>query len=371
MGAEQTNSSINIADKAMLKIYRRLVPGEHPEIEMTRFLTEVAGFANTPKLLGDIEYVETDGTRWALGLAQEFVRSQGSGWEHAVHYLDRVFDAARVVDPGAGAPTTTERHAIYAEQMRILARRIAEMHQALAIDTEDPAFKRETLTEKDLAAWRQRFLGDAEATFDALQAAQRTASEAEAPILRDLLARRADCLETFKKLAEGPVTAMKTRIHGDLHLGQILVAQNDFYIIDFEGEPARSLEERRAKGSPLRDVAGMLRSFDYAAGATLNKLAEQDPDGVARVRADAADWKRLVQETFMASYSQAIAGCPSWPADPAEAERLLKLFLLDKVLYEIRYEAANRPAWLRIPLAGLAEILDSPAAPKEKALVPA
>ena len=191
------------------------------------------------------------------------------------------------------------------------------------------------------------------------------------PILRDLLARRADCLETFKTLADGPVTAMKTRIHGDLHLGQILVVQNDFYIIDFEGEPARSLEERRAKGSPLRDVAGMLRSFDYAAGATLNKLAEQDPDGVARVRADAADWKHLVQETFMASYSQAIAGCPSWPADPAEADRLLKLFLLDKVLYEIRYEAANRPAWLRIPLAGLAEILDSPAAPKEKALVPA
>jgi maltose alpha-D-glucosyltransferase/alpha-amylase len=107
------------------------------------------------------------------------------------------------------------------------------------------------------------------------------------------------------------------------------------------------------------------------AGATLNKLAEQDPDGVARVRADAADWKHLVQETFMASYSQAIAGCPSWPEDPAEADRLLKLFLLDKVLYEIRYEAANRPAWLRIPLAGLAELLDSPAAPKEKALVPA
>ena len=371
MGADQTNSSINIADKAMLKIYRRLVPGEHPEIEMTRFLTEVAGFANIPKLLGDIEYVEADGTRWALGLAQEFVRSQGSGWEHAVHYLDRVFDAARVVEPGVGAPTATERHAIYAEQMRILARRIAEMHQALAVETADPAFRRETLSEKDLAAWRQRFLGDAEATFDALQAAQKTASEADALILKDLLSRRADCLETFKKLADGPVTAMKTRIHGDLHLGQILVVQNDFYVIDFEGEPARSLEERRAKGSPLRDVAGMLRSFDYAAGVTLNKLAEQDPDGVARVRADAAEWKRLVQETFMASYSDAIAGCPSWPADPAEAERLLKLFLLDKVLYEIRYEAANRPAWLRIPLAGLAEILDSPAAPKEKALVPA
>jgi maltose alpha-D-glucosyltransferase/alpha-amylase len=140
---------------------------------------------------------------------------------------------------GRRAPTT-ERHAIYAEQMRILARRIAEMHQALAIDTEDPAFKRGNLTRR---IWRlaPALPRDAEATFDALQAAQKTVSEAEVPILRDLLARRADCLETFKTLAEGPVTAMKTRIHGDLHLGQILVVQNDFYIIDFEASrPAAS-----------------------------------------------------------------------------------------------------------------------------------
>ena len=287
-----------------------------------------------------------------------------------MHYLDRVFDAARVVEPGVGAPTATERHAIYAEQMRILARRIAEMHQALAVETADPAFKRETLSEKDLAAWRQRFLQDGEATFDALQAAQKTASEADALILKDLVSRRADCLETFKKLADGPVTAMKTRIHGDLHLGQILVVQNDFYVIDFEGEPARSLEERRAKGSPLRDVAGMLRSFDYAAGVTLNKLAEQDPDGVARVRADAG-LEAPGPGDLHGELQPGHRRLPILAGDPAEAERLLKLFLLDNVLYEIRYEAANRPAWLRIPLAGLAEILDSPAAPKEKALVPA
>ena len=131
------------------------------------------------------------------------------------------------------------------------------------------------------------------------------------------------------------------------------MVQNDFYIIDFEGEPARSLEERRAKDRRCAMSPGMLRSFDYAAGATLNKLAEQDPDGVARVRADAADWKRLVQELSWRAIARPSPAAPSWPADPAEADRLLKLFLLDKVLYEIRYEAANRPAWLRIPLAGL------------------
>jgi len=369
MGAEQTNSSINIADRAVLKIYRRLVPGEHPEIEMSRYLTEVANFANTPKLLGYIEYADRDGTTWALGLAQEFVRSQGPAWEHAIHYLDRVFDTARVVDKAAEA-TTTERHAIYAEQMRILARRIAEMHRALAIDSKDPAFAPEPMTEQDLATCRQAMLKDAEATFNALEAAQATAGEADRPVLKELLARRSECLDSIKALTERPVTALKTRIHGDLHLGQILVVQNDFYIIDFEGEPARSLAERRAKGSPVRDVAGMLRSFDYAAGATLNRLAEQDPDGVGRVRADAEAWNKLIQETFMTSYAQAIAGCSSWPADPAGVDRLLKLFLLEKVLYEIRYEVANRPAWLRIPLAGLSAILGG-APVKEKELVPA
>jgi maltose alpha-D-glucosyltransferase/alpha-amylase len=345
------------------------VPGEHPEIEMSRYLTEVANFANTPKLLGYIQYADRDGTAWALGLAQEFVRSQGPAWEHAIHYLDRVFDAARVVDKAAEA-TPTERHAIYAEQMRILARRIAEMHRALAIDSKDPAFAPEPITQQDLAACREAMLKDADATFNALEGAQGAASEADRPLLKELLARRSECLDGIKALTERPVTALKTRIHGDLHLGQILVVQNDFYLIDFEGEPARSLAERRAKGSPVRDVAGMLRSFDYAAGATLNKLAEQDPEGVGRVRADAEAWNKLIQETFMTSYTQAIAGCPSWPADPAEVDRLLKLFLLEKVLYEIRYEAANRPAWLRIPLAGLSAILGGAPA-KEKELVPA
>jgi maltose alpha-D-glucosyltransferase/alpha-amylase len=368
MGAEQTNSSINIADKAVLKIYRRLVSGQHPEIEMTRFLTEVAGFANTPRLLGDVTYVQPDGTQWALGLAQEFVRTQGSAWEHAAHYLDRLFDAAHVVETEAAS--STERHAIYAEQVRILARRIAEMHRALAIDSPDPDFRPEPATAQDMAAWRRQLIEGAETSFDAMQAARTMASETDASLLEALLARRRDCIAGIEALAAAPVKALKTRIHGDLHLGQILVVQNDFYIIDFEGEPARSLEERRAKGSPVRDVAGMLRSFDYAAEAALRKLAEQDANGVERVRGKAGEWKRLVQSTFLTSYGQAIAGCPSWPAEPAEAERLLQLFLLDKVLYEIRYEAANRPAWLRIPLAGLVQILES-AAMKETALVPA
>ncbi len=371
IGGEQSNSSINIADKAVLKIYRRLAAGEHPEIEMTRFLTERAGYANTPKLLGDLEYVERDGTRWALGLLQEFVRSQGSGWAHAVSYLDRVFDALRVVDPKAEPTAPEERHAIYLEQARILGRRIAELHRALASDSSDPAFAPEPIGAEDLAAWQKRFVGAVGPTFDALESALKSGGEAQAAGLAALVERREECIACFTALTGQPVHAMKTRVHGDLHLGQILVVQNDFHVIDFEGEPARTLEERRAKGSPLRDLAGMLRSFEYAGSAALLQLADRDPDGYGRVLPYAEEWKRLVQGAFMGSYGEAIAGCVSWPEDPAEVDRLLNLFLIDKVLYEIRYEAANRPAWLRIPMAGLAAILDGAAKAKERALVPA
>src|SRR5262249_16772768 len=157
IGGEQSNSSINIAYKAGVEIYRRPLFAEHPEIEMTRFLTETGGYANTPKLLGDIEYEGRDGSRSALGLMQEFVRSQGSGWEHAISYLDRVFDALRVVGAGGEPVAAAERHAIYLEQVRILARRIAELHRALASNDELPAFKPEPISAQDLSVLQKRF----------------------------------------------------------------------------------------------------------------------------------------------------------------------------------------------------------------------
>jgi maltose alpha-D-glucosyltransferase / alpha-amylase len=302
---------------------------------------------------------------------QEFVRSQGSGWEHAISYLDRVFDALRVVDAKVEPIEPTERHAIYLEQVRILARRIAELHLALASNDQIPAFKPEPISAQDLMLLQKRFSEASSAAFSALQVAQKNAAEPDASRLAALAARRGECIECFAALSQEPLTAMKTRIHGDLHLGQILVVQNDFHVIDFEGEPARTLAARRAKGSPLQDVAGMLRSFEYASWAALHKIADRDPDGLSRLLPHAEEWKRLVRSTFMDSYREAIAGCVSWPANAEEADRLLNLFLLDKVLYEIRYEAANRPSWLRIPLAGLAEILDGAAKIKERTLEPA
>jgi maltose alpha-D-glucosyltransferase / alpha-amylase len=305
-----------------------------------------------------------------MGLVQEFVRSQGSGWDHAISYLDRVFDTLRVVDHKAEEVSERERHAIYLEQVRILARRIAEMHRALSSDAANPEFRPERVTAAEVDGWRRQLLDSAEATFDVLQAARKSASEADAAKIADIAGRKKECTECLAALAEGPVTASKIRIHGDLHLGQILVAQNDFYVIDFEGEPARPLAERRAKSLAYRDVAGMLRSFEYAGWSALHKLADRDNEGFARLLPRADAWRQLVQATFLETYREAIAGCSCYPAEPAEADRLLKLFLLDKLLYEIRYEAANRPTWLRIPLSGLGPILDSAAKTKEKTLVP-
>jgi maltose alpha-D-glucosyltransferase/alpha-amylase len=177
-------------------------------------------------------------------------------------------------------------------------------------------------------------------------------AEAEA-----LLKQRKACLERIKQLTDQPVTASKTRLHGDYHLGQVLVAQNDFYILDFEGEPARPLDERRAKTSPLKDVAGMLRSFDYAAWSAVLTEAEFDPSGTEIVLSLAERWRQSTEDAFLASYRETIAGCSSYPDDPGEAQRLLELFLLEKALYEICYEAANRPGWLTIPIKGVAGLL--------------
>jgi maltose alpha-D-glucosyltransferase/alpha-amylase len=154
------------------------------------------------------------------------------------------------------------------------------------------------------------------------------------------------------------VEAMKTRCHGDLHFGQVLVAQNDFYFVDFEGEPTRTVEERRAKQIPLRDVAGMLRSLDYAAASAQREGGNIRPESRALVASWAEDWRKRARATYMQGYQDAIGDCPSYPADPAAAKGFLDLFLLEKALYEINYEAANRPTWVRIPLDGVLEMIE-------------
>ncbi len=358
LGVEQSNSSVLIDDRVMLKIYRRLQPGIHPEIEVGRFLTEVAGFANTPPLLGTIEHVQEDGTSTALASATGFVANQGDGWRFTLDYLDRELDEMRVM-PASDEPRSAEDvHESYLPLARLLGQRTAEMHKAFAVDTDDPAFAREPIEEADLVAWAERATTEGEHAFATLERALGDLREEDRALAEAILGERQAILEEIRQLARGPIDAAKTRLHGDYHLGQVLAAVGDFMIIDFEGEPRRSVEERRRKASPLRDVAGMLRSFDYAGWASLMRFAESDPGAAESLLPAALAWRDTAIEAFLEGYRGTIVDCPSYPQEPAQAERLLRLFLIEKVLYEIGYEAANRPLWLRIPVRGLAGLFN-------------
>jgi maltose alpha-D-glucosyltransferase / alpha-amylase len=346
-----------------------LAPGAHPDIEIGRFLVEKARFANTPPLLGAIERVGADGRTTALAAAFGFVRNQGDGWVYTVEYLQRTLDQLRLVAAAEGAGSAApadEPHAFYLAQARVLGQRTAELHRALATPTNDPAFAAEPITRADLKAWQRSVRHQAEAAFNALRQAVPALQGADRDQAQKLLARRHACHARIDALTKAETTAIKTRIHGDYHLGQVLVAQNDFYILDFEGEPARPLAERRAKSSPLKDVAGMVRSFDYAASAAVMNLADVDAGSVALVQTLAEAWRQATEQAFLETYRETIAGCPSWPEDDGVVRRLLDLFLLEKALYEICYEAANRPNWIRIPLKGVTKLLASEATPDDQ-----
>jgi len=348
--AEQSNTSALIGELAVLKIYRRLVRGVHPELEIGRFLAEVADFPNTPPLLGAAEHVDPEGRPTALAILQGFVRNQGDGWSYTLDYLDRALEDVRLAAPQALAPSL-DRYGIYLQQAATLGRRTAELHRALATPTEDPAFRIEPIAKADLQAWRASARRQAEAAFAAL-------ARVDAPEAAALLARRDEVMARFDALGAAAPAAAKSRLHGDYHLGQVLVVKDDWFVIDFEGEPARPLDERRAKSSPLRDVAGMLRSFDYAAHAAAARIAP-DSDSLARVRPHLALWRDAVCDAFLGAYRAASEGAPGFPAEPAEAARLIAFFTLEKALYEIAYEAANRPAWIGIPAAGALRALES------------
>ena len=288
------------------------------------------------------------------------MRNQGDGWQYTTEYLHRELERLRLAASAGDSAVELEdddAHGFYLTRARVLGQRTAEMHRAFAIPTKDPAFAAEPITAHDLQAWGKAVRKQAEAAFAALRHALRRLEPGPKAEGEALLKQRNACLERIGQLTERPVKASKTRLHGDYHLGQVLVAQNDFYILDFEGEPARPLKERRAKTSPLKDVAGMLRSFDYAAWSAVLTQAEFDPTSTEVVLALAERWRKATEDAFLEAYRATIEGCASYPEDQGEARQLLEIFLLEKALYEICYEAANRPGWLTIPLKGVASLL--------------
>jgi len=355
LSAEQSNSSLIVGDQAVLKLVRHLSAGIHPEAEMTRYLTE-RGFANTAPLLGEVARFDADGTPNTMLLVQGFIRNQGDGWRWTLDFLSRVLNSAEVIDPHGHIEDIADALAGYGNFAAAIGHRLAELHAALAAPTDSPAFAPEKATAADIDRWSDGVRAQLDAALSALSAVANWPDEETAAAAAALARQRAALIVAIGTLARAAASeTLKTRVHGDFHLGQVLVSSGDAYIIDFEGEPARPLKERRAKTSPLRDVAGLLRSFDYAvavASGRVNGAAETSP-GQATVLDRFAD---DAATAFLSAYRAGHAESATQWATEANERALLDLFLLEKAAYEICYETANRPAWLGIPVDGLARI---------------
>jgi maltose alpha-D-glucosyltransferase / alpha-amylase len=348
--ALSSNTIVTLGERLFLKGYRRLRPGENPELEVGRFLTEVAGFANCVPVAGAVEYLSGDGTTMTLGLLQGFVANQGDGWAYTLDYLERFLEDYRTAP---GEPPA-DVHGGYLALTHTLGQRTGELHRALAARTGDPAFDPEDVVPEDVTEWKQRTRAEAKITFDLLEERFAALAEPARAEARILLERSAEVLAHIESFPAPAGAMRKIRFHGDYHLGQVLLAKNDFVIIDFEGEPARPLEERRRKSSPLRDVAGMLRSFNYARWAALKRAVQTDED-FAKLAPLAQAWEDDTRKAFLSAYEEGARAAGLY-GSVAEARRMLGLFELEKALYELRYEINNRPDWVRIPLAGILSV---------------
>jgi len=356
-GTPGSNSSVRLGDRLFLKVYRRLHIGINPEIEIGRFLTDIAHFAHTIPVAGSIEYENQAGERMAIGMLQGFVVNQGDGWSYTVDYLDRFLEEQRRA-PG-GVSESAEVHGAYLALIRTLGLRTAQLHRAFATPSGNPAFEPEEVAVEDLQAWADGVQREARDTLALLEARRETLGGSTAEMANQLIDGQSALAERVAKLLPHHMTAKKIRHHGDFHLGQVLVARNDFVIIDFEGEPARPFEERRRKHSPLRDVAGMLRSFSYAADAALVRMNGDRVEERSRLEASLRNWESQVRGVFLASYAGEISGSgllDDWNA----VSGLLKLFEMEKALYELRYELGSRPDWAHIPLRALLGLVQEP-----------
>jgi maltose alpha-D-glucosyltransferase/alpha-amylase len=357
LGAEQSNVSVILDDKTVLKLYRRLQSGVQPDVEVGRFLTETADFTGTPPYLGSAQLVSADGEITTLATAFAFVANQGDAWTCLRDALIRDLET-KMLAPDSQA----EPFAYPLDIAATIGRRTAELHAAFAHPTDDPAFALQPLRKSDLKAWASSIAAELRRGLAALRPHVASARDEVADDMRRLLAAKDQLLALVREVEAFEPDGHRTRIHGDYHLGQVLICERDVMIIDFEGEPQRVLDERRLKSSPLRDTAGMVRSFDYLAWAVLERRREVAGEVQEAERHRAMLWRDQATDEFLHAYFNDSARAATHAADARTAEGLLRLFTIQKAAYEIAYEAANRPAWLPIPVRGLLDILDRSAA---------
>jgi maltose alpha-D-glucosyltransferase/alpha-amylase len=371
LGREQTNTTFRFGDRLVGKLLRRLDDGASPEVEIASYLTEVARFPHSPPLAGHVALRRGRNEPATLAVFHGLVPNEGDAWAYTLDALEQLLEAVLVegqeadpapqtsllararagVDPAEGA-----EFAFYLDLARLLGRRTGELHRALAAG-EGPAFAPERSTPFTRRSYYQSLRNLSARSLDALEAAA-PRLDAGAELARAVLDRREAIRGRLGEVIDRP-GGVRTRIHGDYHLGQVLFTGRDFQIIDFEGEPARSLAERRHKRSPLVDVAGMLRSFHYAAEMTLRSeaYASLQPESAGRLRPWASHWRETVSAAFLGSWLDEVGPARLLPESDEDLEALLHVHLLEKALYELAYELDNRPAWVDIPLRGVLDVL--------------
>jgi maltose alpha-D-glucosyltransferase/alpha-amylase len=373
--AEQSNTAIIYGQRLFLKLFRRIEPGVNADLEITRFLNEETDFAATPRLAGALELrVDERSEPTTLAILQSYTPNSGDAWSYTLDTLGRFFervlsDRGSIPDLAKSTPHESamvmaarevssivlERIGQYIADVEQLGRRTAQMHLALASRDDVPVFAPEPITPHYQRSIYQFIRQQATQTFQLLRRRGK-----EAPGAAELLGREAELQSRIREILGGKSGGQRIRTHGDYHLGQVLHTGNDFVIIDFEGEPSRPLSERRIKRSALRDVAGMLRSFDYAPYAVIFGQSNNSvirPEDVGPLETAARFWVRWVSAAFLRAYLDESRTAAHLPPTHAEIEVLLRAHLFEKALYEVAYELNNRPQWVSIPLRGVLELL--------------
>ena len=380
--AEQSNTSVLFGQSLILKFFRRVEPGVNPDLELGRFLSDRTDFQNTPSVAGSLEY-DVNGVESAtLAILHDFVPNEGDAWQYTLDALSRFYEwvVTERIENGAPAPEPPRRGLLeraqrpvplesdelvgsYLQSAQLMGRRIAELHAAFAGETMDPGLAPEPFTPHYQRSVYQSMRNLSGRALQLLRSSLPRLGPREREDAEFILASERAILDRFATITRGPLAAMRIRCHGDLHLGQMLFTGRDFMVIDFEGEPARSLSDRRVKRTPLRDVAGLLRSFHYA---TFTALLDQSARGLVEPESDAARelglwgraWNDAVGSAFLGAYLEASAGGAWVPESRADLRVLLDTSLLEKAIYELTYELNNRPLWVPIALMGLRDLLD-------------
>ena len=370
---EQSNTSIVYGDKLILKFFRRVSEGLNPDVEVGRFITEKSAFAHVPPLAGFLEMRKEQNEPATLGILQALVINQGDAWRYTQDSLGRYFEEVLTRHPapeGAVVPdkplaelAAQEPPALvgdlmgpYLSSALLLGQRTGELHKLLASDFKDPAFAPEPFTALYRRSLYQSFRTLADQSLSLLEKRLPGLPEEIRPAGAKILKLENAILERLRQILDKKMTGMRIRVHGDFHLGQVLFTGKDFVIIDFEGEPARPITERRLKRSPLRDVAGMLRSFNYAA---LSKLRNNSvrPEDAAQLKPWARFWDFWVSVSYVKGYLNTAANAFFLPKSQDEFNLMLGVYVLEKAIYELAYELNNRPGWADVPIAGILQIV--------------